>query len=183
MSTKVVTGPVRFSYLTVFKPRAFADGGREQYSVVLLIPKKDKKTVSKIKKAIADELLEGQEKFWKGKKPANLWNPLRDGDEEKESDDHPEYAGMYFLTAKSDVKPILLDPDGDEILDQTEMYSGCWGRANLSFYCFDNKTKGVGVGLNALKKTKDDTPFGGGMNRDDIISSFDEDEEDEEEDW
>ena len=42
--------------------------------------------------------------------------------------------------------------------------------------------KGVGVGLNALKKTKDDTPFGGGMSRDEIIGSFDEEEGDEE-DW
>jgi len=181
MSTKVVTGSCRLSYLTVFKPRGFAAGDPEKYSVVLLIPKKDKKTVSKIKKAIADELLEGQEKFWKGKKPANLWNPLRDGDEEKDSDEHPEYAGMYYLTAKSDTKPILLDQDGDELLDQSEMYSGCWGRANLSFFAFDNKTKGVGVGLNALKKTKDDTPFGGGMSRDEIVSSFEEDED--EEDW
>lgn len=182
MSSKVVTGNVRFSYLTVFKPRGFSAEDPEKYSVVLLIPKKDKKTVTKIKKAIADELLEGQEKFWKGKKPANLWNPLRDGDEEKDPDEHPEYAGMYFLTAKSDIKPILLGPDGEEVFDQSELYSGCWGRANLSFFCFNNKTKGVGVGLNALKKTKDDTPFGGGMSRDEIMNSFDEEDGDEE-DW
>ena len=179
MSTKVVTGNCRFSYLTVFKPRGFSAGDPEKYSVVLLIPKKDKKTVSKIQKAIADELVDGQEKFgWKTK---NLWNPLRDGDEEK-GDDHPEYSGMYFLTAKSDSKPILLDQDGEELFDQSELYSGCWGRANLSFYSFDNKMKGVGVGLNALKKTRDDTPFGGGMTWDEIIGSFDEEEGDEE-DW
>ena len=179
MSTKVVTGNCRFSYLTVFKPRAFADGSGEKYSVVLLIPKEDKKTIKKIKGAIETEVKEGMSTFWNGKKPANMWNPLRDGDDEK-ADEHPEYAGMYFITAKSDKKPILLDRDNEELFDQSEMYSGCWGRANLSFFAFNNKTKGVGVGLNALKKTKDDQPFGGGMTVDDAQNSCEDDEDDEE---
>lgn len=180
MSTKVVTGSVRFSYLTVFKPKAFADGSPENYSVVLLIPK-DSKTVKKIKKAINAEIEEGMTNFWKGKRPANLWNPLRDGDEEK-ADEHPEYAGMYFLTAKSTTKPILLDEDGEKLFDQSEMYSGCWGRADISFFAFDNKTKGVGVGLNALKKTRDDEPFGNVMTVKAAQKSF-EDDDDDEEDW
>ena len=178
MSTKVVTGTVRFSYLTVFTPRAFAEGSPETYSVVLLIPKEDKKTIRKIKDAIDEEIQEGMSSFWKGKKPSNLWNPLRDGDEEK-ADEHPEYAGMYFLTAKSTTKPILLDRDGEELFDQSEMYSGCWGRANVNFYAFDNKTKGVGVGLNALKKMRDDEPFGNAMTAEMAKDSF-EDEDDEE---
>lgn len=180
MSSKVVTGNVRFSYLTVFKPRAFAEGSPEQYSVVLLIPKDQTKTIRKIKKAIDEEIREGMASFWKGKKPANLWNPLRDGDDEK-ADEHPEYEGMYFLTAKSTQKPILLDEDGEELFDQSEMYSGCWGRADITFFAFDNKTKGVGVGLNALKKTKDDKPFGNAMTVESAKKSFEEDED--EEDW
>lgn len=180
MATKIVTGPVRFSYLTVFKPRAFADGAAEKYSVVLLIPKDDKKTVRKVKQAINAETEEGLATFWRGKKPASFWDPLRDGDDEK-ADEHPEYAGMYFLTAKSDAKPILLDEDGEELFDQSAMYSGCWGRANLSFYAFDNKTKGVGVGLNALKKSRDDTPFGNAMTVESAQNSFEDDDEDE--DW
>lgn len=180
MSTKVVTGHTRFSYLNVFKPRSFAEGSPEQYSVTLLIPKDDKKTVRKIKEAIATEMDEGAQTFWKGKKPANLWNPLRDGDEEK-ADEHPEYRGMYFLNAKSTTKPILLDRDGEELFDQSEMYSGCWGRANITFYAFDNKSKGIGVGLNALKKTKDDDPFGNVMTAEAAKDSFEDDED--EEDW
>lgn len=180
MSTKIITGPVRFSYLTVFKPRAFADGSAEKYSVVLLIPKTDRATVSKIKKAIDKETEEGLQTFWKGRKPANFWNPLRDGDAEK-ADEHPEYKGMYFLTAKSDEKPFLLGEDGEDLFDQSEMYSGCWGRANITFYAFDNKTKGIGVGLNALKKTRDDEPFGNAMTFEAAKRSFEED--DEEDDW
>ena len=177
MSFRVVTGTVRFSYLTVFKPKPFSDGGAEKYSVVLLIPKDDKKTLSKIRKAIDSAMQEGIKDKWKGKKPANLWNPLRDGDEEK-ADEHLEYAGMYFLTAKSDRKPILLDEYKDEILDESELYSGCWGQANIDFYPYDNTTKGVAVALNALRKKRDDTPFGNAMTADAARDSFDDDDDD-----
>ena len=178
MSTKVVTGTVRFSYLNVFKPRAFSDGGAEKYSVVLLIPKSDTKTVGKIRKAIEEAKKEGTREKWKGKTPGNLWIPLRDGDAEK-ADEHLEYAGMYFLTAKSDTKPILLDEYKDEILDQTELYSGCWGRANISFFAYDNNSKGIGVGLNALQKKRDDEPFGNAMTVDSARDSFGDEEEEE----
>ena len=177
--SRVVTGNVRLSYLNVFKARGFHEGDPEKFSAVLLIPKKDKKTLDKIRIAIKEATEAGMEKYWSGKKPANLWNPLRDGDDEKP--DSPEYAGMYFLTAKSDNRPILLDSDREELLDPTEMYSGCWGKANISFFPFDNRMKGVGVGLNAIMKTKDDTPFGGGQSRDEIIKGFEEDDDDN--DW
>lgn len=178
MSVKVVTGTVRFSYLNVFKPQAFTDGGAEKYSVVLLIPKSDTKTIGKVKKAIEEAKQEGIKERWKGKLPANLWIPLRDGDEEK-ADEHPEYEGMYFLTAKSDTKPILLDEYKDEILDQTELYSGCWGRANISFFAYDNTTKGIGVALNALQKKRDDEPFGSAMTVETAKASFDDDDDDD----
>ena len=50
--TKVTTGTVRFSYLHVFEPWAAQEGQEKRYSVCLLIPKSDKKTLSKIKEAI-----------------------------------------------------------------------------------------------------------------------------------
>jgi hypothetical protein len=103
---------------------------------------------------------------------------LRDGDEEK-ADEHPEYAGMYFLKAKSDSKPILLDEYKDEILDETELYSGCWGRANINFFAFDNNTKGVSAGLNALQKKRDDDAFGGRVTLDEARTSFDEDNDED----
>ena len=178
MSAEFTTGTVRFSYLTVFKPKAFASGGDEMYSVVLLIPKDDKKTIRGIKEAIDSAMQEGVSSKWNGKKPAGLWNPLRDGDDEK-ADEHPEYEGMYFLTAKSRTKPILLDEYGDEIVDETELYSGCWGRANLTFFPFNNTTKGVGVALNALKKKRDDEPFGNRLTVDSAKKKFDDDDDDE----
>lgn len=180
MSTKVITGTVRFSYLNVFKPKAVNEGQEPKYSVCLLIPKKDKKTLDKIRRAIEAEKKAGAEEKWKGKVPANLKTPLRDGDEER-ADEYPEYAGMYFLNANSTKKPILLDETKDEILDQTELYSGCWGRANVNFYYFEvNGNRGIAVGLNALQKKKDDEPLGGMITIESAAADFDDDYEDDE---
>ena len=178
MSVRITTGKVRFSYLNVFTPRAAYNNGEPEYSVTLLIPKKDREGLHRIKEAIGSAMDEGISEKWKGKKPKSLWNPLRDGDEEK-ADEHPEYAGMYFINCKSKQKPLVIDRDKDEIFDQTEVYSGCWGRANVSFYAFAaSGNNGVGVGLNAIQKLKDGEPLAGSRA---TADDFDDDYEDEDE--
>lgn len=177
MSTKVVTGTVRLSYLNVFKPKAINEGQDPKYSVCLLIPKEDKATLKKIRDAIETEKKAGAAEKWKGKVPANLKTPLRDGDVER-ADEHPEYAGMYFINANSSKKPVLLDECKDEILDPAELYSGCWGRANVNFYSFDvNGNRGIAVGLNALQKKRDDEPLGGTITVESAAADFDDDED------
>ena len=160
MATKCVTGKVRFSYVNIFKSRSFREGQEAKYSICLLIPKKDKKTISKIRKAIDEAVKEGIASKWGGKKPGNLKLPLRDGDAER-ADEAPEYEGMYFLNCNSNQKPGIVDKDLNEILDPDEVYSGCWGRASINFFAFNtNGNKGIGVGLNNIQKLKDDEPLG-----------------------
>lgn len=161
MSTKVVTGLVRFSYVNIFNSRSFQAGQDAKYSICLLIPKKDKELVKKLKAAIDEAVQEGIASKWGGKKPASLKLPLRDGDEERAAE-APEYERTYFLNANSTKKPGIVDKDLNEILDPEEVYSGCWGRASINFYAFNtNGNRGVGVGLNNIQKLKDDEPLGG----------------------
>ena len=87
-TTKVITGKVRFSYVNIFKSRAFQAGQDAKYSVCLLIPKEDKATIKKIKAAIDAAVQDGISSKWGGKKPANLKQPLRDGDAERADDRH-----------------------------------------------------------------------------------------------
>ena len=160
MSNKVVTGKVRFSYVNIFRSRAFVEGGNAKYSITLLIPKSDRATVKKILDAIEATVQEGISSKWGGKKPKNLKLPLRDGDEER-ADEAPEYAGMYFVNASSNTKPGIIDRSLNEILDPEEVYSGCWGRASVNFYAFDsNGNRGVGVGLNNIQKLSDGDRLG-----------------------
>lgn len=181
MATKVITGKVRFSYVNIFKSRAFREGQDAKYSICLLIPKEDKATLHKLAVAMDEAVQEGISSKWGGKKPKNLHLPLRDGDEER-AEEAPEYEGMMFLNANSNTKPGIVDKDLNEILDPDEVYSGCWGRASINFFPYDsNGNRGVGVGLNNIQKLKDGEHLGAARAKaeDDFGDGFeDEDEED-----
>ena len=174
MSTKVITGKVRFSYVNIFKSRAFQSGQDAKYSVCLLIPKDDKATVKKIRAAIEEAIQEGIASKWGGKKPGNLKLPLRDGDDER-ADEAPEYEGMFFLNANSTQKPGIVDKDLNEILDPDEVYSGSWGRASINFYPFNGRQNGVAAGLGNVQKVCDGERLAGGTRAED---DFDDDFED-----
>ena len=61
-ATKVVTGEVRFSFLNVFEPKSI-NGSEEKYSVSLLIPKTDTKTINAINRAVEAAKQAGIGKF------------------------------------------------------------------------------------------------------------------------
>ena len=90
-------------------------------------------------------------------------SPVHDGDVEKEGD--PTYKGMYYLNAKAnpDRPPKIVDKDRNDIVDQSEVYSGCWVQAVLTFFPYNaNGHKGIGVGLAAIRKIKDGPSLAGG---------------------
>ena len=180
MSSKVITNKVRFSYVNIFRSRAFREGQDAKFSICLLIPKEDKAGLAKIQRAIDEAVQEGISSKWGGKQPKNLHLPLRDGDLEK-ADEAPEYKGMMFLNANSNSKPGIVDKDLNEILDPDEVYSGCWGRASINFFPYDsNGNRGVGVGLNNIQKLKDGERLGAARAaaEDDFGDGFEDDEED-----
>src|SRR5690625_3973684 len=159
LQTKVVTGEVRFSYLHVFEPHAVEEGQEKKYSVSILIPKDDKETLARIKKAI-ENAIEASLPKWGGKKPANLKMPLRDGDTDRP--DQEEYKGHYFVNANSTFKPGVVDAQLNPIIDSTELYSGCYGRASINFYAYNvSGNRGIACGLNNLQKIRDGETLGG----------------------
>ena len=179
MSTKVITGKVRFSYVNIFRSRSFSEGQDAKYSICLLIPKSDKITIKKIKAAIEEAVKQGVSEKWGGKKPGNLKLPLRDGDAER-ADEAPEYEGTYFLNANSNNKPGVVDKDLNEILDPDEVYSGCWGRASINFFPFNsNGNKGVGVGLNNIQFLADGERLGAAAAsaEDDFADDYEDDDD------
>lgn len=172
VDTKVVTGRARLSYVHVFEPHAIEDGQDPKYSVCLLIPKTDKETLRKIKAAVEAAKTAGAAK-WGGKIPANLKTPLRDGDEERS--DSPEYEGHYFINCSSKTKPGVVDARVQPILDSTEIYSGCYGRASINFYAFNTAgNKGIACGLNNLQKLADGDYLGGRSRAEDDFDAMDD---------
>lgn len=176
---KVITGPeTRWSYANVWEPKSI-NGGAPKYSVSLIIPKSDTKTVEKIKAAIKAAYDEGQGKLKGNSKtvPALsvLKTPLRDGDTERPDD--PVYANSYFINANSASAPGIVDADCQPIIDRSEVYSGVYGRASINFYAFNsNGNKGIACGLNNLQKIKDGEPLGGKSRAEDDFSTEEDDD-------
>lgn len=174
--SKVVTGVVRLSYAHVWEP-ASINGGDEKYSVSLIIPKSDKKTVKAIQDAVEQAKQDGKAKFG-GKIPANLKLPLRDGDIERPDDE--AYADSYFINANSKDKPQIVDTKVQRILDQSEVYSGCYARVSITLYAFNsNGNRGIACGLGNIQKVADGEPLGGRSRAEDDFTAFDDDDDDD----
>ena len=177
--TKVITGVnTRWSYVNAWEPKSI-NGGAPKYSVSLIIPKSDTKTIEKIQSAIQAAYEEGQGKLkGNGKSvPALsvLKTPLRDGDAERPDDE--AYADSYFVNANSGTAPGIVDADRNPIIDRSEVYSGVYGRASINFYAFNsNGNKGIACGLNNLQKIKDGEPLGGKSRAEDDFATEDDDD-------
>jgi hypothetical protein len=173
--TKVITGVnTRLSYFHGWEPVSI-NGGKERYSVSVLIPKSDKETIKAIEMAVDAAIEEGIAKFG-GKKPnkAAIKLPLRDGDIER---DDEAYKGHYFVNANSTTAPQIVDKSVKPILDRDEVYSGCYGRVSLNFYAFNsNGNKGVACGLGNIQKIKDGEPLGNRSSASDDFTSFEDDD-------
>lgn len=163
MSTKVVTGECRFSYVHVFEPWSNKADQDKRYSLTILIPKSDTATIEKIKAAQQEALELGKVSKFGGKIPANWKNTLHDGDTEGDLDQNPEQAGHYFMAIGASEKypPGVVDAQKNDIIDRSEVYSGCYGRVSMDAYPFNNESKGVSFGLRHVMKTRDGEPLGG----------------------
>ncbi|NLP25398.1 MAG: DUF2815 family protein [Syntrophomonadaceae bacterium] len=177
---KVITGKdTRWSYANVWEPKSI-NGGVPKFSVSLIIPKSDKKTIEAIKKAIQAAYKEGEAKL-KGNSRSvppleSIKTPLRDGDTERPDDE--AYANSYFLNANSTTQPGIVDANVQPILTRSEVYSGVYGRASINFYAFNsNGNRGIACGLNNLQKIRDGEPLGSRATAESDFADFAEDDD------
>lgn len=152
IKTKVVTGKVRFSYANVWKPKS-TNGGDERYGASLIIPKSDTKTIADIRAAAQAAIETGRVRF-EDAELKELKLPLRDGDAERPLDE--AYRNSFYINASSKDKPHIVDKDIKPITNESEFYSGCYGRASINFFTFNiSGNRGVGCGLLNLQKLSD----------------------------
>lgn len=147
-ATKVVV-PCRICYANIWEPKSI-NGSEEKYSVSCLIPKSDKATLTKIKKAIEAAKEAAKSKKWGGKIPPNLKLPLRDGDIDRPDDD--AYAGHYYFNATSKDAPQIVDRQVQPILDPMECGSGDYCNVSVNFFGFAaSGNKGIAAGLQNIQ--------------------------------
>ena len=147
-ATRVVV-PCRISFANIWEAKSINDG-EAKYSVSCLIPKDDKATLTKIKKAIDAAKEAAKEKKWGGKIPQNLKMPMRDGDIDRPDDEN--YAGHFFFNATSKDAPQIVDRQVQPILDPMECGSGDYCNVSVNFYGFiKSGNKGIAAGLQNIQ--------------------------------
>lgn len=160
-STKIVTGVVRGSYVSIFSPRARNEGEEAKYSITLLIPKTDTLTLGKIKSAQEAAIA----LKWPTKKPPKIETTIHDGDTVRPSTGEPfgdECKGMMVMSASSKFKPQVVDRDRNEVIDPTLALSGDYYKISLNFFAYDRQGKrGVSAGLGNVLVWEKGQPLGG----------------------
>jgi len=163
--SKVLTPEFRVSFPNVFEAKVNQLSGKAEFSLVALFPKDADLTELKsaMHKACTDKW--GVDKAgW----PANLRTPLRDQAERAKNINGKQVlpqgyeSGAMFMNLKSKLRPGLVNQDVQEIIDQSDFYAGCWARATINAYAYDQAgNRGVSFGLGNIQKVKDGDPLGG----------------------
>ncbi len=162
----VITGSrTRLSFPHLFEPQGFEDS-KPMYSVRLLIPKDDRKTLDKIQAAIKGAYANGANKLrGNDADPPSIQEihlPLNDGDRKHPED--PACKNHYYLNAKNSQPPVLFGIDGETVTNRNELYSGCYAKCKIEFFAYNKKgNKGITASLLGLRKTADGEPLGGSI--------------------
>ena len=181
-SDTYVVVPGRFSYVHVFEKFSNIKGQDPKYSLMLIIPKSDKATLAKLKKAIEAAKKQGVSSKWGGKLPKNLNIPLHDGDED--FPDVKDFENTYYLNASTTRKPSVVDNHLNEILDEDQVYSGCYGRISINMFPYDAAgNRGVSAGLNNVQWLRKGERLDGGRTANDDFDEVEDSFEDEEEEF
>lgn len=165
--SNVMTPSFRVSYPHLFKPKKNDLNQKDEYSCVALFPKGT--DLTNLKKA-AQAALEEKWGKDKAKWPALLKSPFRDQGERAKFDDatgkkvlpagHEE--GAIFMTLKNEHRPGVVDQNVQDIVDSSQIYAGCFCRATIRAYAYDQKgNRGVAFSLQNVQKIKDGDPLSG----------------------
>lgn len=155
-SSRIVTPKARASYPHVFKPSAFQGEGEPKFSINLLVPKTNDEFIKNLR-GLQDAATKAL--YPPTKKPQNfeVWG-ITDGDETDDS----AAAGCWVIKASNKSRPAIVDKDAVQIIDELEVYGGCYVRANINAKAYGTASKGgVTLELNVVQKIADGEAFGG----------------------
>lgn len=159
MANSVITPKFRAAFISVFKATAMKGqvGAKPKFSVRAAFP--PDADMAALKKEAADAASEK----WGSAVPKNLRSPFR----KNEDLDNPivgipdDWIIMSF-SANEDRRPGIVDARNQDIIDETEAYSGAYYRAQVRAFAYENAgNKGVSFGLQNIQKMADGEPLGG----------------------
>ncbi len=155
-------GPPKYGCSAVWNPSKFSDKDKKLWKAIKAAM--DQASMERFKKKIADL-------------PANFKVGLRDGAEKADLEGYGE--GTQFANLTTKMRPGVIDKSkakiGPEEGNAEEIYPGCYCRATVTVYSYDNKGKGVALGLMNVQKVADGERLD---SRTDAEDDFDEDLDD-----
>lgn len=174
---KLITPVFRVSYPHVFTPqppfRGAAPGAKPKYNLSAIFPKvltnpMDLQLMANLRAAVNAAAVAK----WgadTSKWPGSLKSPWRDGKEKQEDGYGPD---VFFCSMSSERKPDIVGPTMQPIVNPNEFFGGCYARAAVHVYAYDNILKGVGIGLDSIRKERDGVPFGSVSNAKDDFDAI-----------
>lgn len=161
--TENVTAPARLAFPALFEPKPVAKDKPDElkYQAAILFPPDYDMAplVAAVEAAMID-------KWGKVIKLAHRNNPLKKC-EDRGGTPVPGYEdGWWYLNAKSNYQPSVLNKNNQEILSGDVVYPGCWCNFHITAFAWSHPKGGDGVSfsLNAVRKYRDDDRLGGRRN-------------------
>lgn len=182
-TTNIITPEFRASYVHITKPNYNKLAKKDEYSVEARFAKGANLSALQ---AAAQAALE--EKFGadKTKWPKNLRNPFRDQADKVKIIDGKEVLpdgyerGAIYMNLRTAQRPGVVDSKVQPILDESQIYSGCYMRATVNAYAYDQGgNRGVAFSLVNLQKMRDGEPLSGRMKAEDSFSAVNDGSETE----
>ena len=135
-------GDPKFGLSAVWAPSKFSDADKKRWKAMVALLNDE--SLARFKKKVKDL-------------PANIKRGIRDGGEKSDLEGYGE--GTKFANITSKMRPGVVDkskqPIGPEHGNADDVYPGCYCRATVTAYSYDNKGKGVALGLQNVQKIAD----------------------------
>ena len=171
MAENIITPEFRVSYPQVLESRLNELNGKQEYGLTGLFPKGcDLSVLKKGAEAVLIAALGADKSKW----PKNIRSPFRDQAEKEKDGKLPagHEAGAIFINFKANQRPGLVDASVQPIIDASDFYAGCWARAQVRPFYYDQKgNKGVSFGLQNVQKTREGDPLGNRVRAEDAFEA------------
>ena len=153
----------------LFQTRAGEDDGKEKFGATLIFPLSDRPALEKI---VGDLIIKawGPEGIQQAK-AGLIKSPFLKGDgkEARSKKTGELHAGMgpdvFFIrpSANADHAPVVIWKDRNKQETEATVYSGCYGKAVLNAFCWNNPKNGRGVsfGISMFQKLQEGERLGG----------------------
>lgn len=177
MSDNVLTPEFRLSFPSLFvptKPASAKPEQKEKYGCAMIFGEgADLKALTKARDAAAKEK-------WGDNIPKGLRNPIKDQGEsvDKNGEIRDGYTdGLFYINASSLQRPGVVNAQVESIIDESEIYAGCYARATVRAFAYGGPgtgfKAGVSFGLQNVQKLRDGDPLGGRTKAEDDFAPID----------